>query len=228
MGGSRPSLRQVLGDARGVTLMEMVVAATILTIVLGGIYLVLVSNQSVYARGQVSFDMHTNAHLSLPIITGLLLGAGLDPTQQGTFGFVDNPDAGYVPVVSNTQVTFTLDANGDGVLQNNAEERNAFRRAGAGPPYTLERMVIDGAGTVSWQAVAQQIQNLRFSYFDAGGNPLPNPPTPPYTLSVAQRQLIRRITVEVTVAQTGTGFLRGRAYTYKVSSDVAPRNLGGS
>ncbi|MFQ5847188.1 MAG: PilW family protein [Candidatus Methylomirabilales bacterium] len=222
-GPSSPRLR---GEA-GVSLLEVVIALVTFAVVLGGIYSLLLSNQAVYARGQISFDMHTNAQFALPPITRALLSAGLDPTETGTFGFVDNPDAGYIPTASDTQLTFTLDANGDGVLQNNPTERQGFRLTGAGPPFTLERMVIGGGGIVGWTSVARQVQRLQFLYFDAQGTPLPNPATPPYTLTVSQRQLIRRIVVQVTVGRTGTGLLGGRQYSHVLSSAVTPRNLRG-
>lgn len=223
----RGSIRPRLQNEVGGGLLEMVVAVAVVAVLLGGVYLVLVSNQRIYARGQVSFDMHTNARFALPPITRTLLSAGLDPTEEGTFGFVDNPDAGYVPVASDTQLTFTLDANGDGALQSNGDERQGFRLTGAGPPFTLERMVIDGAGVVRWVPIAQQIQNFQFFYFDAASNPLPDPATAPYVLTAAERALIRRVVVQVTVAETGEGFVRGRQYRYTLSSAVTPRNLRG-
>lgn len=226
-GGAGMSHRGLTG-VRGITVAEMVVVMLVLGIILAALYMVLISNQTVYARGQVSHDIHANAHLSLPTITRALFPAGLDPAEEGGFGFVDNVTAGYTPVASDTQVTFTLDANGDGTLQNNGDERKGFRRTGAGAPYTLERMFIDGAGNVTWQRIAEQLQDIQFLYFDATGVPVPNPATRPYTLTAGQRALIRRVRVVVTITETGTGFIGGRTYTYTLSSDVTPRNLGSS
>jgi hypothetical protein len=206
----------------------MVIVALVLGIIMAAVYMVLISSQSVYARGQVSHDIHANAHLSLPTITRVLFGAGLDPAEQGGFGFVDNVTAGYAPVASDTQVTFTLDADGDGALDNNSDERKGFRRTGAGAPYTLERMVIDGGGNVSWQRIAETLQDIQFLYFDSTGTSLPNPATRPYTLTAAQRGLIRRVRIVVTISETGTGLIGGRTYNYTLSSDVTPRNLVGS
>ena len=222
-GPNSPPLR----NEAGTSLLELMIALTVFTVILGGIYSLLLSNTAVHARNQISFDIHTNAQFALRPITRALMSAGLDLTQEGTFGFVDNPDAGYLPLVSDTQVTLTLDANGDGVLQNNSDERQAFRLAGAGPPFTLERMVIDGGGIVIWTPVARQIQGLQFLYFDAAGNPLQNPATPPYVLTAAQRQNIRQIVVQVTVAETGTGLLGGRQYSHALFSAITPRNLRG-
>ncbi|MFQ5859787.1 MAG: type II secretion system protein J [Anaerolineae bacterium] len=221
-----PSSPRLRSEA-GASLLEVVISSVIFAVILSAIYTMLLSNKAAYARGQISFDMHTNAQFALPPITRALMNAGLDPTQKGTFGFVDNPDAGFVPVVSDTQVTLTFDANDDGVLQNNSDERQGFRLAGVGPPFTLERMVIDGAGIVGWTPVARQIQGLQFFYFDALGNPLPNPATTPYVLTAAQRQNVRRIVVQITVAETGTGLLGGRQYSHTLSSAVTPRNLRG-
>lgn len=213
---------------RGTTLVEMIFVMLVLGIIMTAVYMVLISNQTVYARGQVSHDIHANAHLSLPTITRVLLAAGLDPAEQGGFGFVDNTTTGYIPVAGDTQVTFTLDANGDGVLQSNNAERKGFRRAGVGPPYTLERMAIAGAGNVAWRRLAEQVQDIQFLYFDANGVSIPNPATRPYTLTAGQRALVRRVRIVVTIAQTRAGFIGGRSDTYTLSSDVTPRNLGGS
>ncbi|MFQ5656482.1 MAG: type II secretion system protein [Candidatus Methylomirabilales bacterium] len=235
MSGSDPHVKRVtrglsrlrLRSDAGVTILEVTVVVAVIGIVLGGIYLLLISNQRVYERGEVSFDLHTNARLVMPAVTRALMSAGLDPTQDGDFGFVDNAGAGYVPIASGSELTFTLDANGDGVLQNNSEERQGFRLSAAGPPFTIEQMAIDGAGGVTWVPMARDIESLQFFYFDTTGAPLPNPATPPYTLDVTQRGLIRRIVVQVTLSETGEGELGREQLSYTLSSGVTPRNLRG-
>ncbi len=237
----------------GATLLELLVAASIFALVLATVYSTLISSKTVYARNTISFDMHTNAHFALPPITRALLSAGMDPTEAGTFGFVDDPSSGFTPVASDTLLTFTLDADGDGVIDENSDEIKGFRLAGAGPPFTLERLIINfcgvpacgvlpnggppcgippcGAGppgAAAWTLVARQIQSIQFTYMDDQGNPLPNPATPPYTLDAAQRAQIRRIVVRITIGQTGTGFsLGGRQFRYTLVTDVTPRNLQG-
>lgn len=217
--------RSCLRSEAGASILEIIVVVAVLGIVLGGIYQLLISNQTVYERGEVVFDMHTNARMAMPAVTRALLSAGVDPSQDGNFGFVDNPGTGFVPVASDTQLTFTLDANGDGVLQNNSDERQGFRLSTAGPPFTVDQMSIDGGGAVTWVPIARSIQTLEFFYFDGTGTPLPNPATPPYTLDATQRGLIRRIDVQITVSETGEGFLSGKTYTYTLSTAVMPRNL---
>jgi len=130
----------------GATLLEMVIASAIFALVLATVHSMLISSKAVHARNTISFDMHTNAHFALPPITRALLSAGMDPTEAGTFGFVDNPSSGFTPVASDTLLTFTLDANGDAVLQENSTEVQGFRLAGAAPPFTLERLLMTGGG----------------------------------------------------------------------------------
>ncbi len=239
----------------GATLLEMVVAASILALVLATVYSTLISSKTVHARNTISFDMHTNAHFALPPITRALLSAGMDPTEAGGFGFVDDPNSGFIPVASDTLLTFTLDANGNGVIDQNSNEIKGFALAGAGPPFTLEQLIINFCGVPAcgvlpigggppcgippcaiggppgasnWTLLARQIQSIQFIYMDDQGNPLPNPATPPYTLDAAQRAQIRRIGVRITIGQTGTGFsLGGRQFRYTLTSDITPRNLQG-
>ncbi len=236
----------------GATLLEMVVAASILALVLATVYSTLISSKTVHARNTISFDMHTNAHFALPPITRALLSAGMDPTEAGGFGFVDHP-SGFTPVASDTTITFTLDADGDGVIDENSAEIHGFRLAGAGPPFTLERLAITFCGVPAcgvlpigggppcgippcaagppgaavWTLLARQIQSIQFTYMDDQGNPL-IPAVPADGLDAAQRADIRRIGVRITIGQTGTGFsLGGRQFRYTLTSDITPRNLEG-
>ena len=200
----------------GATLLEMVVASAIFALVLATVYSTLISSKTVHARNTISFDMHTNAHFALPPITRALLSAGMDPTEAGIFGFVDDPSSGFTPVASDTQITFTLDANGDAVLQENSTEVQGFRRAGAGPPFTLERLLMTGGG-------------ITYQFTDKDGNVL----TRDFTKEVAPGALAT-LNLKVATAVPGATPPVGCAadcYAYGPNgapdpANIPPANLG--
>ena len=76
--------------------------------------------------------------------------------------------------------------------------------------------------------------SLSFTYYDGNGNPIPNPPTPPYTLDgqglgavpsfavTTQRAAVRRVLIALTTQRDDPGHQPER---YTLTSDVRLRNF---
>jgi hypothetical protein len=81
--------------------------------------------------------------------------------------------------------------------------------------------------------VAEAVTGLSFAYFDANNNPVPNPPTGPFSLdgqglaavpsfvNTTNRVAVRRIVIAVTTRETVPG---QPAQTFNLTTDVRLRN----
>lgn len=202
---------------KGFTLIELLTAGTIMVVVLLAIYLMYETNQSTFIRGEVKSNLHQNARVAMGDMVRALRNAGYDPVGTGIFGFKDASE--FTSVASDTEVRFTLDEDGDGVLDHNDIEKTGFslRTRVDGSKYLGKYSL----GAVSWQPLAEKIEGLKFTYFDSSNNPIPNPPNPPYSLSAGQRGSIRKVRIELTFKDTPVG--QG-TQTFSLTSEVSLRN----
>ncbi len=201
---------------RGASLLEAVVTLSIFTIVIVAVYATYDAGNAVYARGTADMEVQDEGRKALDAIAKLSRSAGNDPSGAGIFGF--RTVTGFTPVATESTVLFSLDANGDGVLDTTSDERVGFALFG-----TELRQTTDGVNPVpGLPPLARNIRSLRFAYFTASNVPIPNPAGATYTLDTVQMRGIRRMTVQVTVAATA-GSQGSRIYT--LSTDVRPRNL---
>ena len=81
--------------------------------------------------------------------------------------------------------------------------------------------------------LAESVTGLSFAYFDANNNPVPSPPTGPYSLdgqglaaaptfvSTTERGAVRRVVIAVTARESVPG---QPAQTFNLTSDVRLRN----
>lgn len=186
----------------GFTALETLMAAGVFACIASAIYLMSATSQATFVRAEARADLQQNGRVALHEIIRWLRMSGSDPLATGRFGFRDQPIAAagpprqFVAVASAARLRFTLDSNGDGVLQASDDEIVGFELdpACAGPPCTLRRL---GAGPP--QPLADNVARLRFRYFDATGRPIPNPPADEFVLTPEQRDAVRRIRVEVRV-----------------------------
>jgi type IV pilus assembly protein PilW len=160
----------------GYSLVELLVAMAISLVVMAGVYKVYVTQQDSYLLQEQMAEMQQNARVAKYVLTKDIRMVGYNPTRKLNVGsFVTNfvpklPDddlADSDPDRTSTgpkSIAFTLDDDGNGVLDANFDEQVAFRVAGE----NLERFDVDNNG---WLTVVENIEALGFAYaFDDDGD----------------------------------------------------------
>jgi prepilin-type N-terminal cleavage/methylation domain-containing protein len=162
--------------AQGYSLVELLVAMAISLVVMAGVYKVYVTQQDSYLLQEQVAEMQQNARVAKYVLTKDIRMVGYNPTRKINVGnfvtsFVaklpgddladSDPDRTSTGPKS---IAFTLDYNGDGVIDANFDEQVAFRVAGD----SLQRFdVVNDA----WLTVVENIEALGFAYaFEDGGN----------------------------------------------------------
>ncbi|MCZ6621208.1 MAG: prepilin-type N-terminal cleavage/methylation domain-containing protein [Deltaproteobacteria bacterium] len=230
----------ILGNSgeSGFTLTELLIGIVLSGIVIAGVYGFFVSQIKTYSLQEQLVEMQENARIALDTIVMGLQNAGYDPTSSDKFGittaaFSDSNDP-VLSLTTSTELYFTVDesdaprtaTNGDGVIDNNPDERFGFRINSN----TLEAQCFPDPNpcTDPWEAVADNIESLTItnSYDDLSAAGLPSN-------SVVGRNYggIRKVTISLT-AKTSQPDL---SYTHPIESDnyrrltlsaeVLPRNL---
>jgi type IV pilus assembly protein PilW len=156
-------------NSKGFTLIELMVTLAISTIVLAGIYAAYNAQLRSHVTQQVVVDIQQNLRSSMYYLqrsirmAGFGAGAGF-VDDFSAFPDFDNPDVAR----DATNIAFTIDADDDGVIGNDANVDNeliAYRLNGT----TLQkfRPSAHKAGDPDpWSDVAENIQNINFVYLD--------------------------------------------------------------
>lgn len=197
-------------------------AGAIGSLLLGATYTVYLANQQTYLRGEARSDLQQSARVAMDEVLRALQSLGYDPRRTGGFGFRDPANLGTgagcparsVGCASEGEIRFSLDDDGDGVLDDEGAERVGFRlRSGA-----LQK--IKPGGVLNPQPLATGVTALRFTYLDGNGRTIPDPPGSAYALTPLQRDVVRRVRVELTLARS----VGGETSTFSLSSDAVLRN----
>jgi prepilin-type N-terminal cleavage/methylation domain-containing protein len=192
---------KVIRDQSGFTLMEMLISAAVFAIVLTAVYLMLITNQVTYARGENKVEIQQNGRVAMRRIAREIRMAGYDPASA----IPAQASQTAVQVANANTITFIVDLDGDDVsdqityrLQGNQIIRESSSWVGGAwtpnPPVSSE--------------LADSVSALSFTYFDN---------TDTVTATLAD---IRRITLGITVQDTSAGFQD----TFPLTVDVRLRN----
>lgn len=222
--GLRPHNNQ-----RGHSLLEAMVSLSVFLLVLFAVYLVLMSNQTIYAKGEGMVDAQRSARAFMDSVPALLRNAGY---------FAENFDANPgndvidppIQIATDNALAIYGDANGTGTSNVFLFCQNGtlVRWITSAPPFTPTAYTCDQG-----MILARNATNLTFTYFDANNNPIPTPPTPPYQLDAqetglvpsfldtTQRGAIRRVVITLTATEAVAG---QRPQIYSLTSDVRLRN----
>lgn len=217
---------------QGYSLLETIVSLSVFLLVLFAVYIVLESNQSIYAKGEGKVDVQQRARAAMDQISTLLRNAGYFPENFDANPVNDLANPVAIQVATDNALAIYGDADGTGTSSNVflfcLNGTSLIRvRAAVGTPaaYTCNQ----------GQVLGLNITNPRFAYFDANNNPIPNPPTPPYQLDgqgvgavpsfadTTQRGAIRRIAITLTATEDVPGQRQQQIYT--LTSNVRLRNL---
>lgn len=204
---------------RGASLLELVIVMSVFLVILYGIYILYETAQTTYAAGAADIELQDNGRRIQEEMPGLVMGAGYDPERAGIFGF--QSAGGFTPRATQDTLLFSLDADEDGVLDNNSAERVGFALFG-----TELKRTMDGINPVAaFPSIARNVQSIRFCYLDAADNEIEDCSNPPYALDGAEMLTIRVINIQVTLSGEAAGLAGRRSREYTFSTDIRPRNL---
>ena len=161
---------------QGFSLIEVVVAMAISSIIITAVYEFFNSQQRSYlAQDQVT-EMQQNLRAGLSLMTREIRSAGFNPNQTANLaGFVTDfaapndifsPDINYT--TDKSVIAFTIDDSINNIIESNDLEQIAYRINNN----TLQRY---SATRKQWEAVANNISALDFVYLDQNGAVTTNP-----------------------------------------------------
>ncbi len=212
----------------GFTLAEVLIASTVGTIVLVGLYLLYDVNQATLIRGEQQTDLQQNARIGMDRIVRELRLVGSDlsgPLSGGPVipGATTNcagappapPPSPALEMAGATCGRFYADVDSGPPPRPLATERVEYSYNAA--TQRLRRQVWTAAGTAGAQPLADRVTALTMAYYDAAGNLLLFP------IPAGSLGGIRRISVIITTADTVTGRV---PQPYTLRAEIRPRNLG--
>lgn len=201
---------------RGFTLVEIMIAMAVGLAILGLMYEVFDTQQRSLSAQEQIVDMQRRARLAMDLLSREIRMAGYDPRQTQGFGFIAE-DVATGRGTNANGVYFTRDADTDGVVDNNDEERVAFRLDGM----TLQYYNV-AAG--AWRNVMTDVESLTFAYTLKDGSVVVNP-TGAQINSIASVQ----VTLVVRAAKPDPAYVdpsQGDHYRrYRLCQQVTARNL---
>jgi prepilin-type N-terminal cleavage/methylation domain-containing protein len=190
----------------GFSLVELLVAMAIASIVMAAIYSVYASLTRSYTTQNVAADVQQVMRAGIDFMAEDIMIAGLDPTRTA--------DA-TIEVANSTNIRFTADRNMDGVIEDSNFERITYLYVPAAK--RLDQCLYEGTGSADWDTFIDNVTNLTFTYLDANGNDLGNP------VPGANLADIRTVVITMTVQEpAGRGGPVNRTYTTRVRC----RNIG--
>ena len=187
----------------GFTLTELLVVMVLAGIVMAAIYSAFTSQSKAYQIQEDVSVVQQNLRVAMSYMVRELRMAGLDRNGSGNFGFKLNDDdqtANNIRVTDTNNIYFTLDRDGDAVLDENNDEQFAFRLDGT----DLKKYNYSG-----WVTLAENIDTLIFTYLDGNETPV--------TPSALTIDSIRLVDITVSASQGG--------HTRQLSTRVCCRNL---
>ncbi len=154
----------------GFTVVELMVAMVISLLVMSAIFTTFRSQTRSWVVEQETADLQQNLRAGMFRIERAIRMAGFDPQNSNKFGFVSSlpsPFNGSGATTNGNNIAFTLDWDGDQVLDSNNNEIIAFRIDNLNE---LDILVLQPTiGSWSWQTVAENISSLTFTYLNASG-----------------------------------------------------------
>jgi prepilin-type N-terminal cleavage/methylation domain-containing protein len=214
----------------GFSLLETLIAMSIFLAILTAALSVYSPSRFLFVRGEMRVDAQQNARVALVEMQRQIRLAGYFPEN-----FVEPAPSPVLanPVLLATNSAFAVHGDIGGTGASTAVffclDGTVLRRS------TGARTSSAAYTCTSGDVLAENVTSLRFTYYDANGAPVPNPPATPYQLdgqaasgtvpgftTTAERDSIRRIVITITSTFTAP---QRPTESYSVSSDVWLRNI---
>lgn len=213
----------------GFTLAEVLVATTLSTMVLLGLYLLYDVNQATFIRGEQRTDLQQNARIGMDRLVRELRLAGNDPSGVLTGGPAipggqDNcsgAPAAPLEAIENAEPTcirFYADVDPTGPA---GTERVEYSYDAANQLLRRRQWDVTGASNGA-QPLAERVTAFFLTYYDGNNGMITLSGTPPQVPTPSLRN-IRRISLTITTGDTQTG---SAAQNFTLRAEVRPRNLG--
>jgi prepilin-type N-terminal cleavage/methylation domain-containing protein len=190
----------------GFTAVEMLVALGIVSILLLAINSVFALTKRAMVTNEVAVEVMQALRTSMDFMEQDIRMAGLD-----RFGLAG---AG-VEVATATNFRFTSDRNMDDDIDDADLERITYSYDAANK--RLRQCLYEGTGADSWETVAENVDNVQFTFLDAAEIMLPTP------VGAADRPEIRTVIVTMTVQRPASRF---GPVTRTLTKRIIARNLG--
>jgi len=187
-------------DQQGFSLLEVLISLSVFTIVIFAVYTTFTASHRTFARGEDKIEVQQTSRVAMGMAASEIRTAGYDPSNVMTL----MPTTAIQVANANT-LTFIADVDG-----NNVTDQVTYRLQGT----QLIRDFASWGGAAPFPAptseqLADGVTALTFAYFDSSNNP---------TATLAN---IRRITIGLTVQETGVGGQQSLPLTM----DVRLRNV---
>ncbi len=175
-------------EKRGFSLIELLVALVITSVVSLAIYSVFLVSSRSYTTQGVTANVQQSVRAVMEVMLQDIRVAGLDPSASGNFG---------IEWAEITKLRFTSDSidsglgDFNGVLDDINSERLTYVIQGT----QLDQILYETTASENSQPLISDVKNLTFTYFDADDNNLGSP-VPPLQLAD-----IRTINVSITVEE---------------------------
>lgn len=211
-----------VNNQKGFTLIEMMMALAIGTMITAATYATYSSQQKAYQTQDQVAEMQQNLRAAFYLIIEEIQMAGYDPEDSGTFSVTsamtgriqfetDKDEDGILD--SNETIDLglspTFDANGDGIPDADSD--------GDGVPDPVD-IGIQTGGAGGFQDIAENIQAVEFSYLDSAGTNLAIPPPDLSAIRSVQ------ITILAIAERSDPKFINSIIYTTPSGQNWGPYN----
>lgn len=200
-------LREKTCDSqKGFTLVDLLIALAISSLLLVAIYNIFISQQKIYGVREQIAEMQQNARAAIDLLDRELRMAGYDPTGAAGAGIL---------VATATTIQFTMDLNGDGDSTDPGEN------------VTYSLVDFDGDGDQDLvrntgsgnQLVAENIQSLNFLYTLANGATTPTP-------AILNQIRVIQVSLTAQTAKRDRDYSKNNGYrTFKLTTEIEVRNM---
>jgi prepilin-type N-terminal cleavage/methylation domain-containing protein len=209
MNFAKPTTALVFKEQRGFSLIELLVALVIASVCSLVIYSVFTISSRSYTTQGVTADVQQSVRAAMEVMLLDIRAAGLDPTSSGNFG-IELAEAAKLRFTSDSIDAGINDFNG--VLDNTNSERVTYVLQGS----QLDQILYETTAGEESEPLISDVQNLAFTYFDAGGNDLGSP------VPALQLADIRTINVSITVVEPAG---RDASVSRTLTKQVKCRNM---
>jgi type IV pilus assembly protein PilW len=194
----------------GFSLNELLVALVIMSIVSSAIYGVFSISSRSYTTQSVTADVQQSVRSAMELMLQDIRAAGLDPTASGYFG-IELAEAEKLRFTSDSIDAGLNDFNG--IIDETNSERITYERQST----QLNQILYENTDSETSAPLIRDVQNLKFTYFDAAGNNLGSP------VPLTQLSDIRTINVSITVEESAG---RDAPVRRTLTNGVKCRNMG--